>query len=81
MLLLLLRVTYSSSTANESKIYDAASDDDEVDGQVETAAATAASGAVCMGANGLKRCLNVCTSCCRGRNMPRGEPMQMRHCG
>ena len=27
MLLLLLRVTYSSSTANESKIYDAASDD------------------------------------------------------
>ena len=64
-----------------SDVDDAASDDDEVDGQVETAAATAASGAVCIGANGLKRCLNVCTSCCRGRNMPRGEPMQMRHCG
>ena len=45
------------------------------------AAASAAAGTGSVGANGLKCSLKVCSSCCKGRNMPRGEPMQMRHWG
>ena len=54
-------------------------DDANDDVTFAAVAATAAAGAGCVCANGLNRFRKVTSSCCRGRNIPRGEPMQMRH--
>ena len=52
---------------------------EQVSDEADADAATAAAGAGCVGANGLKCSLKARSSCCKGRNMPRGEPMQIRH--